>query len=214
MKRLLRIDSSPRGQRSYSRRLTEYFVRIWRGLNRDGEVIHRDLGLTPVPHVCEDWIGAAFSSPTEHTPAERAAIEISDELVDELLAADEIVIGAPMYNFGVSASLKAWIDQIVRVGRTVEFPSYVGLVRGKKATIVTTRGGEGMSPGEPMVHLDQQVPYLRQTLGFIGLTDVEVVYAGNLAGSDAAREESLQGARAAIEALSVDCGNRNVGRET
>lgn len=203
MKRLLHIDSSAREERSYSRRLTAHFVRAWQGLNPDGEVVHRELGLTPVPYVSEEWIAGAFSSPADHTPGQSAAIGVSDELVDELLAANDIVIGAPMYNFGVSASLKAWIDQIVRVGRTVELPSYVGLVREKKVTIITTRGGEAMSPGEPMAHLDMQVPYLKQILGFIGITDVDVVYAGNLAGSEAGRQQSLNGALAAIETLSA-----------
>jgi FMN-dependent NADH-azoreductase len=111
MKTLLHIDSSPRGERSHSRQLTAQFARAWRSANPDGTVVHRELGLTPVPLVSEDWIAAAFSNPADRTSAQSAAIAVSDELVDELVAADEVVIGAPMYNFGVTASLKAWIDQ-------------------------------------------------------------------------------------------------------
>jgi FMN-dependent NADH-azoreductase len=200
MKILLHIDSSPRTQRSHSRRLTAQFARAWRSANPDGTVVHRELGLTPVPLVSEDWIAAAFSSPADHTSAQRAAIAVSDELIDELVAADEVVIGAPMYNFGVTAALKAWIDQVVRVGRTVQYPSYAGLVKGKKVTIITTRG-LGFGPGEPMAQFDAQVPYLKQILGFIGITDVSVVYADSLAGSDEARQSSLNKALAEIEEL-------------
>lgn len=204
MKKLLHIDSSPRKARSCSRQLTAHFVRAWLTTNPDGCVVHRELGLAPVAFVSEDWIAAAFSSGADQTPAQRAAIAASDELVDEVLTADDIVIGAPMHNFSVSAPLKAWIDQVVRVRRTVELPSYRGLAKGKKVTIITTRGGEGMSPGEPMAHLDAQVPYLKQILGFIGITDVSVVYAGNLAGPQAARQHSLNAAVSAISAAFVD----------
>lgn len=198
MKRLLHIDNSPR-EPSWSRQLTAHFARLWQRVHTDGDIVYRDLGLKPVPNVSQDWIAAVFSAPADHTPPQRAAIAVSDALVTELLAADEIVIGAPMHNFSVSTSLKAWIDQVVRIGRTVELPSYVGLVTGKRTTIITTRGGRGMNPGEPMAHMDAQVPYLKQILGFIGITDVSVVYAGNLAGPEAARQKSLSAAFVAID---------------
>jgi FMN-dependent NADH-azoreductase len=201
MKTLLCIDSSPRGERSNSRRLTGQFTKAWLGSHKDGEVVRRDLGAVPVPTVSEDWIAAAFSNPSAHTPAQRAAIASSDELIDELLGADEVLIGAPMYNFSVTASLKAWIDQVVRVGRTVEYPSFAGMVHGKRATIISTRGGPGMEPGGSMAHLDAQVPYLRQILGFIGIRDFSVVYAGSLAGSEEESQSSMDKAAAEIEDL-------------
>jgi FMN-dependent NADH-azoreductase len=209
MKTLLHIDSSPRTSRSFSRQLTAHFVATWRKSNPTGEIVHRDLGLNPVPPVSEDWIAAAFSNPAGHSPGQKAAIAVSNELVDELLAADEIVIGAPMYNFAVNASLKAWIDQVVRIGRTVGtsspsgVPAYTGLVRAKKATIITTRGGAQLGPGEAMAHLDAQVPYLKQILGFIGITDISVVYAGGLAGTDEACRASLKQAFAEVENLAT-----------
>ncbi|WP_321475983.1 NAD(P)H-dependent oxidoreductase [uncultured Paludibaculum sp.] len=203
MKTLLHIDSSPRAVRSHSRQLTARFVDAWRDANRGGRVIHREVGLTPLPLVSEDWIAAAFSNPADRTPAQRAAIAVSDELIDELLVADEVVIGAPMHNFSVTASLKAWIDQVVRVGRTVDYPSYAGLVTGKKVTIIVTRGLSNLSPGEPMAHSDAQAPYLRLVLGFIGITDVTIVYAGGLTGSDATRQSSLHRALTEIEALAT-----------
>jgi FMN-dependent NADH-azoreductase len=104
-----------------------------------------------------------------------------------------------MYNFSVTASLKAWIDQVVR--RTIEYPSYIGLLKGKKVTIITTRGGAGVGPGEPMALLDAQLPHLKQILGFMGITDASVVYAGGLAGSDEARQSSLDKALAKVEEL-------------
>ena len=156
-----------------------------------------------MPLVSEAWIVGAFSDPAGHTPEQQAAIAVSNELVDELFAADELLIGAPMYNFGVPASLKAWIDQVVRVGRTFAYPSYQGLVTGKRATVVTVRGGAGYGPGEAMAHLDAEVPYLKQILGFIGITDVAVVYADNTTGADEMREGSLAKARGEIEKLAA-----------
>ena len=203
MKTLLCLDSSPRAERSHSRQLTAYYRQAWQAAHPDGTVVHRELGITPVPLVSEDWIAGAFSDPAGHTPAQQAAIAVSNELVDELFAADELLIGAPMYNFGVPASLKAWIDQIVRVGRTFEYPSYQGLVHGKRATVITVRGGAGYGPGEAMAHLDAEVPYLKQILGFIGITEVAVVYADNTTGADEVRESSLAKARSTIKELAA-----------
>lgn len=202
MKTLLHIDSSPRGVRSHSRRLTAKFVEAWLRANAGGRVIHRDLGAAPAPMVSEEWIVAAFTDPAGHSAAQRAAIAVSNELVDELLAADELVIGAPMYNFNVSASLKAWIDQVVRVGRTVEYPSYAGMAKGKKVTVISTRGEE-YAPGKPWAGCDAQVPYLKQILGFVGIDDIAVVCAEGLAGPDDARRMSLERAAAEVERLAV-----------
>lgn len=199
MKTLLHIDSSPRGARSQSRMLTARFAAIWREANPDGSVIHRDVGRNPLPVVSEDWIAAAFSDPASHGDAQREAIGISNELVDELLAANDVLIGAPMYNFTVNAALKAWVDQVVRVGRTVEYPSYSGLLKGKRATILTTRGGSGMNPGEPMEQLDALVPYLNQILGFIGISDVSVIYVAGLAGAEEERLKNIEKAFLEIE---------------
>ena len=203
MKTLLCLDSSPRAARSHSRQLTAHYSQAWQAAHPDGTVVHRELGITPVPLVSEDWIAGAYSDPAGHTPEQQAAIAVSNELVDELFAADELLIGAPMYNFGVPASLKAWIDQVVRVGRTFEYPSYQGLVTGKRATVITARGGAGYGPGEAMAHLDAEVPYLKQILGFIGITDVAVIYADNTAGADEVRESSLAKAKSKIEELAA-----------
>lgn len=203
MKTLLHIDSSPRAERSHSRQLTARFSATWCRTHPDGAVTHRELGLMPVPLISEDWIAAAFAEPAAYTAAQRAAIAVSDELIEELFAADEIVIGAPMFNFGVTAGLKAWIDQIVRVGRTIAYPTYTGLLTNRKVTIIATRGLPNLGPGEPMESSDAQAPYLKQILGFIGLTDVNVIYAGNLTGPEDARRRSLARATAEVEALAT-----------
>ncbi len=203
MKTLLHIDSSARAERSHSRQLTAHFAQAWQRAHPDGKIVHRELGLTPLPLVSEPWIAAAYSNPADHTPEQQAAIAVSNGLIDELFAADELVIGAPMYNFSLPASLKVWVDQIVRAGRTFEYPSYTGLVTGKLATIITVRGGAGYGPGEAMAHLDAEVPYLRLILGFIGITDVSVVSAENTSGSDEVRQGSLDKARAEIAQLAA-----------
>ena len=113
---LLHVDASPRGQRSYSRKLGATFVAAWRLAHADSTVITRDLGREAPPFVSADWVEGAFAPADQQSPAAREAIRVSDRYVDELLAADEIVITTPMYNLSLPAVLKAWIDQIVRVG--------------------------------------------------------------------------------------------------
>ncbi len=203
MKTLLRLDSSPRAERSHSKQLTASYARIWQEAHPEGKVVHRDLSTTPPPFVTEAWIAAAYCKPAERTPEMRAALAFSDMLIDELLAADALVIGAPMYNFSVPASLKAWIDQVARIGRTIELPSLRGLVADKPTTIITVRGGAGYGPGEAMAHLDFEVPYLKTGLGFLGLLSVSVVYVGHLSGGDELRRSSLEKARAEIEQLAA-----------
>ncbi len=138
------------------------------------------MATTHLPLITDEWALAIHSDPATLTPAQRETISVSDALVDELLAADTIVIGAPMYNFTISAPLKAWIDQIVRVGRTVLFGQNgpQGVLKGKKVVVVTSRGG-AYRPGTPTAQYDHQEQYLRHILGFIGLTDVTFIHAEN-----------------------------------
>ena len=118
--KLLRIDSSAR-RNSVSRQLTERFVETWKKENPAGEAVERDLAKTHLPQITDEWTLAAYSDPATLTPAQRDTLSVSEALIEELLAADTIVIGAPMYNLTVSAPLKAWIDQIVRIGRPATF---------------------------------------------------------------------------------------------
>ena len=177
--KLLRIDSSAR-RSSVSRQLTQRFVETWNQEHPTGEVIERELATTYLPLITDEWTLAAHSDPARLTPAQRETLAVSDALIEELLAADTIVIGAPMYNFTVSAPLKGWIDQIVRVGRTVlRGPNGTeGALKGKKVVVLTSRGG-AYRPGAPNAQYDHQEPYLRHILGFIGLTDVTFIHAEN-----------------------------------
>jgi FMN-dependent NADH-azoreductase len=176
---LLRIDSSAR-RKSVSRQLTQRFVDTWKKEHPGGQVIERDLATTPLPLITDEWTLAAHSDQATLTPTQRQTLSVSDTLVDELLAADTIVMGAPMYNLTVSAPLKAWIDQIVRVGRTVLYghAGTEGVLQGKKLVVLTSRGG-AFRPGTPTAQYDHQEPYLRHILGFIGLTDVTFIHAEN-----------------------------------
>ena len=169
MPSLLAIQVSPRFETSTSRKLTALFVDKWRAAHPDGHVAVRDLARTPLPYVDLPWIGGAFAPPEQHSPESVAAIAISNELVGELQGADHIVIGTPMYNFSIPAALKAWIDHIVRVGVTVS-PDNVGLLTGKKATIILATGGDSPrrsrrgsitsfgSAGRGIVHNENAVP--------------------------------------------------------
>jgi FMN-dependent NADH-azoreductase len=177
--KLLRIDSSAR-RNSISRQLTQEFVDAWKKENPAGQVIERDLANTSLPPITDEWILATHTDQSKLTPSQREILAVSDYLVDELLAADIVVIGAPMYNLTISAPLKAWIDQIVRAGRTVLWSAsgIEGMLKGKKVVVLTSRGGS-FRPGTSTAQYDHQEPYLRHILAFIGLTDVTFIHAEN-----------------------------------
>lgn len=200
MPHILHIDASPRGDRSISRTLAKQFISDWQAAHPGDIITYRDIGHHPVPFVTEAWIAGAYTSPEQHSPESVAAMRISDELVDEFLAADRYVFSVPMYNFSIPANFKAYLDQIVRVGRTFSVEadgSYKGLVQGKKLLIITARGGS-YPKDTPYFAYDMQEPYLRLIFGFMGITDVEVIHADNLMGGDDARQQSLTAAKTAI----------------
>lgn len=176
--KLLRIDSSARSS-SVTRQLTAKFVEEWKRNYPTGEVTQRDLATTVLPHITDDWSATHLES-SQLTSAQRNYLSTSDRLIEELQAADTIVIGAPMYNFAIPSSLKAWIDQIVRMGKTFGYgPGGArGLLGDKKVIVVTARGG-AYPKGTPGEKFDFQEPYLRHIFGFIGLTDVTFIHAEN-----------------------------------
>ena len=176
MSTLLAIEVSPRHEFSTSRKLTAHFIDQWKAAHPGSAVVVRDLTKTPPPFVDLAWIGGAFTPREQHSPESVAAIRVSDDLVAELKAADHIVIGTPMFNFSIPAVLKAYIDQIVRVGVTVS-PNNVGLLTGKKATVILASGGD-FSPGSPVEKYNQASGYLRQVLAWIGIKDVDIILAG------------------------------------
>jgi FMN-dependent NADH-azoreductase len=179
MPTLLHLDASPRGQYSISRQLSACAVNAWKRKNPNGVVRERDLTRTTMTFVDMDWIFGSFTAPAEHTEAHRRALAISDELISELLEADEIVIGTPMYNFAVPAVLKAWIDQVVRSGKTFQYTSSgsEGLAKGRK-TLITIASAGMYEEATGGAAYNFETPYLRHILRFIGITDVTFVHAG------------------------------------
>ena len=181
MPTLLNIQSSPRGTQSVSRTLSQDFVSAWRTKHPDGTVVLRDLTENSLPYVGVPWISGVFLPADQLTSEMRQALAVSDELIAELFAADEILIGTPMYNFAVPANLKAWIDLVVRPRVTHSGPpDRKGLVVGKTCRVIIASGGT-YDAGLPAAASDYESGYLKRVLGFIGITDVEVVLAGGTA---------------------------------
>jgi len=177
MPTLLVVESSPRGEYSMSRGLTQLFVDQWMKNHPDGRVVERDLMKSDLPFVTMPWLGAYFAPPEQHTDEMKAILRQSNELVDEILAADHIAIGTPVYNYNVPAVLKAYIDHIVRKGKTLGF-SGEGLVHGKACTILMASGGV-YTQGSPIQDRDIATNYLRLILKVIGIEEVTVVAGGN-----------------------------------
>lgn len=201
MTHILHLDASPRGDRSISRTLSKESINQWKITHPNDTITYRDIGHYPVPFVSEDWIAAAFTPSDQHTPELAAAIQISDELIDEFLSADRYVFSIPMYNFSIPANFKAYLDQIVRAGRTfsVDETGYKGLVHTKKMTIIMAQGG-AYPEGSPTHAYDLQTPYLKLIFGFIGITDIEFVYADSLNLGDEARNLAIANAQSALKA--------------
>ena len=207
MTQVLHIDASPRSDRSHTRRLTREFIDAWLETRPTDTVVYRDVGHHPPPHVDEAWIAAAFTPPDKLTQQMRETLKTSDDLVDELLAADIFVIGLPMYNFSVPSAFKAYIDQIVRVRRTFtfdpedKFQPYKPLVHGKRIFVIVATGDSGYESGGRFAHLNHLDPYLRVLFGFIGVTDVTFVHIGNDEFGGERLSQSVLQARARISEL-------------
>ena len=174
---LLVVESSPRGEHSMSRGLTKLFVERWMKNHTDGRVVARDLTKSNLSFVTMPWLGAYFTPPEQQTAEMKDILRLSDELVSELPAADQIAIGTPVYNYNGPAVLKAYIDHIVRKGMTLGF-SGEGLVHGKVYTILMASGGV-YTHGSLIRDCDIATSYLRLVLKVIGIEDVTVVAGGN-----------------------------------
>ncbi len=172
---LLRVDSSPRPG-SVTGTLTEAYAAAWAGARSGARVIHHDLPRLNLPHLSATEMGAWFAEPDDHTDLHRLVLARSNDLIDDVLLADEIVIGAPMWNFSIPSSLKAWIDHITKAGRTIRFGPNgpEGTVPARRAVVISARGSD-YRPGTPTAPLDLQEPYLRLILGFLGIDEVVVV---------------------------------------
>jgi FMN-dependent NADH-azoreductase len=181
MPTLLYITISPRGDYSISRQLGHAAVQAWKARNPGDRVIERDLAKTPLTFVDFDWIGGAFSPAEHHNENHKRAIALSDELVAEVVAADEIIVATPMYNFAVPAALKAWIDHVVRAGKTFRYTAAgrpEGLLAGKNKKVVAIIASGGSYKEAGVSALDYELPYLRFIFGFMGITDIQFIQAG------------------------------------
>ncbi len=183
MASLLKIDVSPRGDASYSRQLGESFLKSWQAAHAGGTVTTRDLAKQQPTYVDLQWIAGAYSKPEDQKEEHKTALKLSDDIIAEVKAADTVLITTPMYNFQVPAVLKAWIDHLVRAGSTFSAgpDGYKGLISGTKAVIIVTAAGDYGS-GSPIESYDLLTPYVKHILGFVGITEVEVLKAGNTAG--------------------------------
>jgi FMN-dependent NADH-azoreductase len=194
--KILQIKTSVFSQNGQSSRLADEFVALLSEQNPGAEVVQRDIAADPVPHLDGARVGAFFAKPEERSAEQRAVIAYSDALIGELRRADVLVLGLPMYNFGVPSQLKAWFDHLARAGETFKYTEKgaLGLLTGKKAYVFAARGG---------VYGDDhsQSEFVRQFLGFIGITDVEFVYAEGLAIGPESRNKSLSAAQAQSKRL-------------
>lgn len=204
--KLLHIDSSVLGTNSVSRQLTQRIVDQWRAAHPDIHVEYLDLATEAPAHLSIDSLGFRLGADADGlTDVQRRENATSERLVSQFLAADVIVVGAPMYNFSVPSQLKAWIDRIAQVGRTFKYTEKgpQGLAGGKTVIVASSRGGV-YSSNPALAGLDHQESYLRTVFGFFGINDVRFVRAEGVAMGDAARQQALDTAVVTIEALAAE----------
>ena len=200
MKTLLQLNTSIYGDAGQSSRLADRLAARWKAQNPGATVIKRDFATDPVPHITAERFQAFLTKPALRMPAQQAVVDYSDALIDELRRADVIVLGLPLYNFAVPSTLKAYFDHIARAGVTFRYTANgsEGLLAGKKVYVVAARGGKYQGTDG-----DTQTAYVRQFLGFLGMTDIEFVYAEGLAISEASKDDALAQARSAIDGLTA-----------
>jgi FMN-dependent NADH-azoreductase len=201
MATLLHLDSSPRPG-SVTRALTATFAEAWQAAHPDGTVIRHDLPALALPHLGADELDAWFVDPSTWTDPQRAVMATSERLIADLLVADTIVLGVPMWNFGIPSSLKAWFDHVIRAGRTIGFTEAgpVGLLESPRTIVVTARGSE-YGATTPLAALDFQEPYLRTLLGFIGVGELTFVHAERQGPNYADGPAVIDAARATLLSL-------------
>lgn len=209
MTQILHLDVSPRSTRSHSRTLSKAFIDIWLRTHSGDHVVYRDIGQSPPPFVDQAWIAAAFTPPDARSQAMHEALQYSDVLVNELQAADVLVVGLPMYNFGVPAAFKAYIDQIVRIRRTFDFDPedqihpYKPRLHNKQMFIIVATGDSGYENAGRLAHLNHLDPHLRTVFGFIGITNISFVHVGNDEFGGEKQAHSLLTAHARIAELAA-----------
>lgn len=206
-KTLLVIDSSARTKRSTTRALTARFAAAWKARFGEDAVVHRDLGVNPPGAIDQAWIASAH----EKEGADPAALAESELLIEEIFRADVIVIGTPMYNFGMPGVLKSYIDQIVRSGRTFDFTDseenpYIPLVPSRPVVAITSKGSGEYEPGGVMESLNFLEPHLATVLGFIGLGDIRFVKVAREEYKDEQWKRMVAEAEKAVDELAGQLG--------
>ena len=207
--KLLHIDSSALGQASASRELTRRIVAQWQAAHPDAVVDYLDLAANPPSHLGADSLGFRLGpSATGLSEAQQRENALSEQLVSQFLAADVVVVGAPMYNFAIPSTLKAWIDRLAQAGRTFRYTEQgpQGLAGGKTVIVASSRGGV-YSVDPALAALDHQESYLKTVFGFFGITDVRIVRAEGTALGDAAKAQALADAEGAIRAHVGEAAN-------
>jgi FMN-dependent NADH-azoreductase len=208
--KLLHIDSSPLAGNSVSRQLTERIVAQWRATHPGTVVEYLDLAADAPSHLSVDSLGFRVGPSGEGlSEVQRRENEISEKLVSQFLAADVVVVGAPMYNFSVPSQLKAWIDRVAQAGRTFTYTEKgpKGLAGGKTVIVASSRGGV-YSSNPALAGLDHQESYLKTVFSFFGITDVQFVRAEGVAMGDAAKAQALNAADVVIRSLSSAAANQ------
>ena len=207
---LLHIDASAQTEeRSHTRKLTNFFVERWTRVRPQDRVIRRDVGRSPIPAIDQDWIAGAFTKPEDRTPAMIRRLALSDELVDEVIASDVIVMGVPMYNYGVPAALKGWIDHVARIGRTFSFDLARGdvpiepILSGKTLVVLSARGEFGFEPGGMRAHMNALDPALAACAHYFGVAreDIHTIAIEYQEFKDERYRRSVAKAEAAVPVL-------------
>jgi FMN-dependent NADH-azoreductase len=200
MTTLLQINTSLFAENGQSSKLAQAFVDGWQRRNPDGRVVIRDLTLQPLPHLDAERFAAFLAKPEDRTPAQQAVVAESDALIEEIKAAETVVLGLPLYNFGVPSQLKAWIDHIARAGVTFRYTATgpEGLLGSRKLYVFAARGG--LYQGTPA---DTQTGFIQTLFQFLGINDIEFVYAEGLNMGDEPKRVALQQAAAQIERLAA-----------
>ncbi len=197
MKRILRIDSSLFEEASVSRQLADELINKLKQQHSNIEIVQRDLAKQPLPHLDASLIQAISTTAEERSPQQQQQANLADQLINEIQIADTLIIGAPMYNFSVPSVLKSWFDYIARAGVTFRYSDSgaEGLLKNKRAYVITSRGG--IHKNQPS---DSEVPFLRTILNFLGIDDVEFIYAEGLNMSNQ-REAGLAAAQQQIQQI-------------
>jgi FMN-dependent NADH-azoreductase len=192
---LLHVDSGILGASSVSRHLSGAAVAQWRERHPEANIVYRDLVSDPIDHLTGDLLAAQRIDPGQHSTAMRHALAVSERVLDEFLAADVVVIGAPMYNFGIPSQLKAWIDRLAVAGKTFRYTEKgpLGLAGGKTVIVASSRGGF-YGVDSPLNAIDHQEKYLSTIFGFFGITDIRFLRAEGVNVSVEQRQKAIAAA--------------------